>query len=606
MATNVGEIYIGLTFDTSKAESGLHSFERSVEQSTESTRGKFSAWTVALGNLASAAFQKIGQVITQNLDAAISRTDTLNSFPKIMENIGFNADDAAKAVNRLSEDLEGLPTTLDEAVSGVQRLATVYGDLDKATDTYEAMNNALLAGGASIQRQSQVMEQWNQAVARGTFDGREFKDLVEAMPGTMKRASISLLGAGASTEDLRAALSKGVLTMEDFMGEIKRLNTEGAEGFAPLTEQVGVTTQQIGTQLRNLGTQVTKVISAALTDGDINGALKKLVARFNNVIPKLVTAVIKAGAAIAQAIPEIIPPVIQAIVDAAPTLLAGITSLIDGLIQAIPQIFAMIPTLIPAITDTIISLVTVLTSPANLQLLFNGALQLLMELVHALPTMITSLVEALPTIIDNIVSFLTDPATIRELFKAAVTLFFALVQAVPEILGSLVKAFGDLVGNAWKKIQDFFGNFAHDFGEFISGIFKQAINGMLAFIENFINGPIDLLNNFIDGINNAFSFIGVNIGKIGRVQLPRLASGGIVEATQGGQVILAGEGGEDEWVVPESKMASLISTILESNEFGESKELGGITVNMNNYINNEMDAEQIGEKMMTAIRRATV
>ena len=73
-----------------------------------------------------------------------------------------------------------------------------------------------------------------------------------------------------------------------------------------------------------------------------------------------------------------------------------------------------------------------------------------------------------------------------------------------------------------------FGQFAANFGQFITGIFKGAINGMISFIENFINTPINLINGFLDIINGAFGFLGVNIGHIDLIHLPRLASGGLV------------------------------------------------------------------------------
>ena len=102
-------------------------------------------------------------------------------------------------------------------------------------------------------------------------------------------------------------------------------------------------------------------------------------------------------------------------------------------------------------------------------------------------------------------------------------------MAVPQILGALIDAFGRLVGSLWDGITSLFGEFAGNFGNFIGDIFKGAINGVIMFIEGFINTPIDILNGFIWLINQAFGWIGVNLGYIDRIQLPRLAQGGIVE-----------------------------------------------------------------------------
>ena len=47
-----------------------------------------------------------------------------------------------KAIKKLSDGIDGLPTTLDEVTGTAQRLATMTGDLDGAVETTLALNNA--------------------------------------------------------------------------------------------------------------------------------------------------------------------------------------------------------------------------------------------------------------------------------------------------------------------------------------------------------------------------------------------------------------------------------------------------------------------------------
>ena len=98
------------------------SFNRGVAQSgnqLDTFKGKCTAISVAIGNLMSAAVQKVGSAISGSLDSAISRVDTMNNFSKVMSNMGISADDANEAIRTLSGDaLKGLPTTLDSAVAG--------------------------------------------------------------------------------------------------------------------------------------------------------------------------------------------------------------------------------------------------------------------------------------------------------------------------------------------------------------------------------------------------------------------------------------------------------------------------------------------------------
>nr|DAX83410.1 MAG TPA: tail tape measure protein [Caudoviricetes sp.] len=117
--------------------------------------------------------------------------------------------------------------------------------------------------------------------------------------------------------------------------------------------------------------------------------------------------------------------------------------------------------------------------------------------------------------------------------------------------------FGFFAG-IWNGIVGIFKGVGDAIGGAISGAVKWAINGVLSFAAGMINGFIDAINLAI-GIINAIP--GVHIGKIGKLNVPRFETGGIVGPQGGGSLIWAGDGGENEWIVPESKMASLIDKI---------------------------------------------
>jgi hypothetical protein len=74
---------------------------------------------------------------------------------------------------------------------------------------------------------------------------------------------------------------------------------------------------------------------------------------------------------------------------------------------------------------------------------------------------------------------------------------------------------------------------------FISGLFKSAINSVLKMIENNINTFIRLLNGAIGIINK---IPGVNITKVTELKIPRLAEGGMVNE---GQMFVAREAGPE-------------------------------------------------------------
>lgn len=310
-------------------------------------------------------------------------------------------------------------------------------------------------------------------------------------------------------------------------------------------------------------------VLTSLASGDneaISGAISTLVENLGNAFRNISAILPAIVEGIVQLIQELVPIILEQLPILLQQLLPGILqatiSLVQSIVQALPQILS-------SLVAIVIELVKILTAPENLQMLLQAGFQLLFGIIEAIPQIITALLEALPDIIDNLITYLTDPKTIEMVIKAGVQLFLALVQAVPQILGALFSAFGQLFSNLWNRLKSTFQSFAGNFGQAIGQMFKNAINGVLAFIENFINQPINAINGLIGVINNV---PGVNLGYLNRIYLGRMETGGIVPSTAGGRLILAGEGGEDEWVVPESKMASMIE------QLGGAR--GNITINV--------------------------
>lgn len=258
---------------------------------------------VALGNLFTSAMSRVSSAIGD----AIARVDTLNNFPRVMENMGFSADEAAGSIQTISDRLQGLPTTLDSMASTVQRLAQSTGSLDGATDIALAFNNALLAGGAPIANQSAALEQYAQGVSKGKFEMMEWRSLLVAMPGQLGQVATSLLGATASTDDLYNALGDGTLSIEDFNAAIVALDKEGVAGFASFEEQARGATGGIGTQLKNLETAVTRGLAKIIDPlaPMIGAAVGAITPIFDNIASAIVQFMDYVGPGLAELGPMI-------------------------------------------------------------------------------------------------------------------------------------------------------------------------------------------------------------------------------------------------------------------------------------------------------------
>lgn len=630
MATQVGEAVIRLTFDGKDVKASLNKVESQVEKTGSATGSKWgSAWVVAAGNLIAKGVSKVASMVTSTMGSAISRLDTLNNFPKVMASLGYSAEEADSSVKMISESLDGLPTSLDAAVGDIQKLAATMGNLNQgtvnATSVGLALNNMFLAGGKGTEYASRAMEQYNQMLAAGKVDMQSWRTMLDAAPGQLDQLAKTLVGAEANSMDLYAALQAGTVSFDDMNAAIVRLNEEGGNNFSSFEDQARAATGGIATQLENISNTMNKIVAAAL-EGNLEGISKyttQLAQRLGNVAPTLIKGFGAAFGALVKALPgmmtQLLPPIVsgintllkevleslplfaQLLVDNIPVIMAGLMQLLQTLVEAIP---AIMPQFIQAITNAIVLLAQTITRPQFLTLMLQAAVTLFTELIKAIPQILVALVNALPSIIENIVAFLTDPGNLAMIINGAVQLFLGIVQAVPQILGALLGAFGSLVGSLWDWITSRFGQFAADFGNFIGGIFRGAINGVLGFIENFINAPIDLLNGFIGIINDAFGWLGVNLSPIGRINLPRLAQGGIVDSAttaiigeDGQEAVLPLEHNTDNWA---GLLASTLAVEMQEQDYAGRE----INVYMTNEINNRLDAQEIGRVMVQSIRRA--
>ena len=176
-------------------------------------------------------------LVRDSLDGAIDRYDTLNQFPKVMQMIGFDAQESEAAIGKLSDGIDGLPTTLDSVASTAQNIAVMTGDLDGAVDTTLALNNAFLASGASSSDAERGLQQYVQMLSKGEVDLQSWRTLQETMGVALRTVAGEFGFTGkAATNDLYDALKSGEITMDEFNDKlIEASNAQG--GFADMASE---------------------------------------------------------------------------------------------------------------------------------------------------------------------------------------------------------------------------------------------------------------------------------------------------------------------------------------------------------------------------------
>lgn len=184
----------------------------------------------------------------------------------------------------------------------------------------------------------------------------------------------------------------------------------------------------------------------------------------------------------------------------------------------------------------------------------------------------------------------------KELFSTGVefikSIFEKLSGAVSKVFEGIVSFFEGL----WGRIKKVFTTIGTKVGNAMGGAFKAAVNGVISFAQRTINGFIGSINRVIGLINK---IPGVSVGRISTVSLPRLASGGIVDA---GQMFIARERGPElvgtfgsrSAVMNNSQIVEAVSRgVYEAVRSAMGGE-GAYTFNISNHL----DGREIGRQVI--------
>lgn len=722
MSNVIGDAVIKLRIDESGIQKGLTSAGNKIK-SIGGTAIK--TWATLTTTVVGATVSSAMTLVGAHLDDAMKRMDTLNNFPKVMESLGYSANEADKSISEMDKHLDGLPTTLDQSVSDIQKLTATMGNLSKgtvnATSLGLGLNDMFLAGGKGTEVASRAMEQYNQMLAIGKVDMQSWRSLVDASPGQMNQLAQSLLGAEANAMDLYNAMKNGTVTFEDLNAEIVKLDKEGGAGFESFYNQAVANTQGLETQIQNIKTSITKVVTDALQGNmeALAGHTEQLTERVLKVAPTLIEGATVAVGALLEVFPqvfrEILPEVLgslkelgKSVVEFIPEIAVlvaeAIPQLIDGLFDLLSEVIESLTPKLPEILEKLVvafvDIFKTLYSPKNIKIVIKSLVQVAIALAKAIPQIIPPIVEALPEIISGIFQAIAELAVeafnglmtaiaqpmanigqwlidhvftpvgaffqmlfdfVKGVFSTAVEWFNGtiIMPIVGFVMGGIEKiklvvagvvdwvnvtiitpiasfftGLWDTLVNGvssaieqikavWEGIKNWINAFivmpiAGFFGKLWSGVKKGAeslgdgIGKVMSTIGGLVKAPInsiiDAINGVIDSINSLtvpdwVPGIGGSHTNFGHI--PRLAQGGLVSGATnaiigeaGAEAVIPLERNTENWTRP---LATALAEQFQAQGIGGA----GMTIYMTNNINNNLDADEIGQRLITSIRRAS-
>lgn len=407
-------------------------------------------------------------IVTSSLGGAIDRFDTLNKYPIVMQALGYSTDQIDKSMSKLTEGIDGLPTSLNEIVSNTQQLAISTGNLEKGTDTAIALNNAFLASGASTADASRGMQQYVQMLSKGTVDMQSWRSIQETMPIAMDKVAKSFKDQGVnSVNELYDALQDGTITFDDFNNRLIKLN-DGVGGFAELAKK---NSAGIRTSFSNIKTAVVKGLANVITaidEGMQNAGLGSIAENFDKIKNAVNVA-------------------FKAITDSIPPAISFLTNLWDTIKPFLPLIMAVIG---------YISIYQGVMGTARKAVeLYNGAQKMMNVLMNLNP--IGLIIAAVIALVAGFIYLWNTSEDFRNFW-------IGLWEGIKKAVGAAV----DWIVSAWEGMKEFFSN---TWNGLVDGTknavnsVKEAWKGTKQWFADLWTGIKDTATDMWDGVKQAFS-----------------------------------------------------------------------------------------------------
>ena len=180
-------------------------------------------------------------------------------------------------------------------------------------------------------------------------------------------------------------------------------------------------------------------------------------------------------------------------------------------------------------------------------------------------------VEALKTVISAALTFINADWDERwTMIKDSVLKIWETIKEkaseiftnVKELISKIWDDLNDITDGAWNKMW---------------GIIKGVINLIIGGVESMVNRVIDGVNKIIDAANSISSLlpdiVSVEVPKLSRLNLPRLAQGGYVAANTPQLAIIGDNRHEGEIVAPESKLKAMAEEVAGKGDNLATKEM---------------------------------
>lgn len=496
-----------------------------ASKSTSSLTQKLGVGTVAMGSFIGAigatVVGKAFSLITNNVQGAITRIDTLTNATRNFQNMGVKTSVVNTQMNNLKNAINGLPTSLDSAVSGVQLLtSSLNGNMPQSVSVFKALNDGILGFGGTTEQVTNSIAQLSQAFSNGKIDAETWNSMIDSGLGPTLNAMAKQMGI--TTGALKSGLSDGSISVSQFNDALVNLDKNGGGGIASLYKIAQDSTSGIGTSMANAKTAVTRGVADMITA--VNNGIKSLdittplgkITGIGSIISQLGTVVEQTFGAIGQAIPQ------------AFSGLSGVISSLVGIGNQIQTLFATISGVLGTMDFSALTNLAQAILPA-LQAGFQTFLGYVTPAIQPLLTSFVNLWNAIQPIVNVIASSLMPVFQILGAFlggfvsgvMGALTTAFNVLAGVVRVLTPVIQFVGSVIqalAPIFVTVAGFIGQLMGQFAGFngILGVVGKVVSSVFSGIIGFGSRLFSSLSGVFNNIANGFRIMGSGLGGVGR------------------------------------------------------------------------------------------
>lgn len=478
----------------------------------------------ALAGIGAGVVTKALQTMGTMTTSIVSRFDTLNNANRTFKNMGFATTDTKKAMSGLNDSIMGLPTSLDQAVQGMELMAASTGDVQKGQKVFSAVNDAVLGFGGSSAQASSAVQQLSQDLSSGTITAATWNSMInDGMGPALKALAKSM---GMTSGQLKDALSNGKVSADQFSEALINMDKNGGGGMQSLHKIALDSTAGISSSFANLKTAVVRGSANMLTV--VDNFIKSVTGTNISGWIKQAASAVTAGMAIASQAIKSFTPVAKSIFNTLKSIVAWVGQNKDWLLPLVASVsaFKSVITVVGVAKNAFSAfgnalevggLLTRIVSgskdaAAGLSLMAQNskiaaAAQKVLQAVSAANPWVL-LVAAIAAVVAGLAYFFTKTKTGQKIWSKFVSGLKSMWNGLASFFSGLWNGITQTFSNAAKGVQNGWNSVTTFFSNLWTGIVNGATsawNGLTSFLSGIWNGIVNIATSVWGGISSFFS-----------------------------------------------------------------------------------------------------